>query len=137
MLLTIKSMSARNFTRFSFWLARVTRSEDWLGQDAATISYIEGCMLKMGQDEYLKVYEAIYDFSLLPLGQITAPTLVLNGEFEARNVLRHTEEMLRLIPDSRARVVTGAGHASNMENAEMFNALIDEFFSTQLQETRM
>jgi pimeloyl-ACP methyl ester carboxylesterase len=135
MLLTIKSLSASSFTRFSFWLARVTRSEDWIGRDSATRSYVEASMLRMEQAEYLKIYEAIYDFQLLPLMQIKAPTLVLNGEYEAKNVLRHTEEMLRMIPDSRSAVVQDAGHTSNMENPGMFNSLIEEFITSLNGET--
>jgi pimeloyl-ACP methyl ester carboxylesterase len=129
MLLTLKVMSASNFTRFSFWLARVTRSEQWVGRDKVTRNYIERCMVQMNSVEYRKVYEAIYDFKLLPLEKIECPTLVLNGEHESKSVFRHTEEILRLIPQARAKVVLGAGHTSNMENPIVFNDLVDDFLT--------
>jgi pimeloyl-ACP methyl ester carboxylesterase len=129
MLLSIRMMSVENFTRFSFWLARATRSEGWMGQDEATRDYIEQCMLQMSDSEYLKIYGAIYDFELQPLEKIVCPTFVLNGEYESRSVFRHTDEILTRIEDSEAAVVTGAGHTSNMENPELFNQLIDEFLN--------
>lgn len=133
MVLTIRLLSAKNFTRFSFWLARATRSEQWVGQDEATRRYIEECMLQMDEDEYVKVYNAIYGFSLLPLENVRAPTLVLNGEHESKSVSRHTEESLRRIPDAEAKVVPGAGHTSNMENPQAFNQLVDQFLNRAIE----
>jgi pimeloyl-ACP methyl ester carboxylesterase len=132
MLLTIRWLSAEKFTRFSFWLARVTRSEDWFGQDETTAAYVEQCMLQMSDAEYLKIYNAIYEFKLLPLERITAPTLVLNGEYESKSVFRHTQEILRRVKGSEAVVVSGAGHTSNMENPMDFNALVGEFLRHSL-----
>jgi pimeloyl-ACP methyl ester carboxylesterase len=129
MKLTIRSMSARNFTRFSFWLAQVTRSGDWFGRDEDTANYVRDCMLQMSDAEYEKIYDAIYGFTLLPLGRIHVPTLVLNGEFESKSVFRHTEEILRRVPNAEAGVVPGAGHTSSMENPGAFNALINDFLS--------
>jgi pimeloyl-ACP methyl ester carboxylesterase len=126
---TIKMMGAENFTRFSFWLARATRSEQWFGQDETTRSYVEQCMLRMNQAEYLKIYGAIYGFDLLPLQEISAPTLVLNGEYEFKSVFRHTDEILRRVRGSQARIIPGAGHVSNMENPQAFTALMDEMLN--------
>jgi len=127
MLLTIRMMSVEKFTRFSFGLARVTRSEGWFGKDESTRDYVERRMLQMDDGEYLKIYGAIYAFKLLPLERITCPVLVLNGEHESKSVFRHTEEILRRVSQAEARVVPGAGHTSNMENPEGFNQLVDEF----------
>jgi non-heme chloroperoxidase len=123
----IRSLSAKNFTRLSFWLAQVTRSREWFGQDEATANYVRDRMLHMSDSEYEKIYDAIYEFELLPLERIQAPTLVLNGEHESKSVYRHTEELLRRIPQAESAIVSGAGHTSNMENPSMFNQLVDEF----------
>ena len=127
MQLTIRLLSVERFTRLSFWLARQTRSENWFGRDENTRQYVENCMLKMDQNEYLKIYGAIYEFRLLPLERIQCPTLVLNGEHESKAVFRHTKEILKRIPRSTAVVIPGAGHTSNMENADVFNQTLDEF----------
>ncbi len=127
MRLTIKLMSVEGFTRFSFWMARVTRSEKWFGRDQRTRDYVREQMLGMDREEYIKIYEAIYGFHLRPLERIACPTLVLNGEHESSSVYRHTEEILRRVPMSEAQVVPHAGHTSNLENPEAFNRLMDEF----------
>ena len=124
---TIRAMSARKFTEFSFWLAQKTRSSEWFGQDEGTANYVRDCMLQLSDSEYEKIYDAIYEFRLQPLERIKVPTLVLNGEFESRAVFRHTEEMLRRIPNSESAIVPGAGHTSNMENPEVFNDLLAQF----------
>ena len=36
MRLTIRALSARKFTEFSFWLAQKTRSSAWFGRDEST-----------------------------------------------------------------------------------------------------
>jgi pimeloyl-ACP methyl ester carboxylesterase len=86
-------------------------------------------MLEMSDLEYEKVYDAIYEFALLPLERIKVPTLVLNGEFESKSVFRHTKEILRRVPEAEATIVPGAGHTSNMENPGAFNALLYDFLS--------
>lgn len=127
MKLTIRMLSARNFTRFSFWLARVTRSEEWFGRDQATAEYVRRSMLEISDAEYLKIYDAMYDFRLQPLHQIRVPTLVLNGEYESSAVFRHTEEILRRVAGSDSAIVPNAGHTSNMENPEAFNQQVMAF----------
>jgi pimeloyl-ACP methyl ester carboxylesterase len=129
MQLTIHSLSAHNFTRFSFWLAQKTRSSEWFGQDEATANYVRDCMQELSDAEYLKIYDAIYGFGLQPLEHIAAPTLVLNGEHESRTVFRHTEEALRRIPQAESAIVLGAGHTSNMENPAAFNELVAGFLA--------
>jgi non-heme chloroperoxidase len=129
MSLTIRLLGIEPFVRFSFWLARVTRSENWIGRDEATRAYITEKMLRMDEAEYLKIYGAIYEFELLDLERIEVSTLVLNGEFESRSVFRHTEEIQKRVEGSEMNIVPKAGHTSNMENAPVFNALVEEFLN--------
>jgi pimeloyl-ACP methyl ester carboxylesterase len=136
MLLTIRLMSVERFVDFSFWLAERTRSAAWVGQDRATRDYIRDRMRLMPEQEYLKIYDAIYEFDLLDLGCIDVPVLVLNGEHESRSVFRHAEEMVRRISDAEMKVVPGAGHTSNMENAPAFNDMVNEFLRCALPQER-
>jgi pimeloyl-ACP methyl ester carboxylesterase len=127
MLATIRWMSVPRFVDFSFKLAQRTRSSDWFGQDPETAEYVRHAMLSTSTAEYLKIYDAIYDFSLLNLAAINVPTLILNGEYESKTVFQHTRKMLELIPQSEAHVIPAAGHTSNMENAAAFNQQVDQF----------
>ncbi len=127
MLLTIKSIRVENFTRFSLWLARLTRGAQWLSRDEAFGEYLKQCMLQMDRREYIKIWEAIYGFNLLPLERITCPTLVLNGAHESSNTFRHTREILRRVPQADSQVIPGACHAMNWENPKGFNEYVEEF----------
>jgi len=131
MLLIIRMMNAKNFTRFSLWLGRLTRGKHWLSQDEAAREYLEQCMYGMDSSEYLKIWAAIYGFSLLPLERITCPTLVLNGEYESKGTFRHTQEILRRIPQAEAKIIPAARHGSNWDNPQVFNQLVEAFLAVQ------
>jgi pimeloyl-ACP methyl ester carboxylesterase len=130
MLFTIRMLSVENFTRFSLWLARLTRGKQWPSQNQANREYLEDCMLAMNSNEYVKIWEAIYGFNLLPLENITCPTLVLNGEYEPKSTFRHAKEILRRVPQAVAKVVPKVSHAMNIDNPKMFNHHLEEFLKT-------
>jgi pimeloyl-ACP methyl ester carboxylesterase len=129
----IRGVGLQRFTRFSLWLARRLWGQKWLGEHKDIQQYIEQCMLQMESGEFLKLWEAIYSFDLLPLEQVICPTLVLNGEHESKGALRHTAEILRRIPQASAQVVPGGSHAMNLENPEAFNCFVEQFLLTEGQ----
>lgn len=61
------------------------------------------------------------------LPSITVPTLLLWGELDARSPLRVAREFARMIPQAELMVIPGAGHMSNLERPEEFNAAIRSF----------
>jgi 3-oxoadipate enol-lactonase len=61
------------------------------------------------------------------LGQIAVPTLVIGGEEDGISSPEVMGAMAAKIPDSRHVVVPGAGHLSNLEAPEAFNAALKEF----------
>lgn len=129
MMATIRLFGVERFIRFSFWAAKVTRSEAWLSRDVGTRSYLEDRMLRITMEEYMKIYHAIYEFDIVDLETIDVPTLIAIGEHESGSVYRHAEEMRRLIPGAQKIIVPGAGHTSNMEKPAEFNTILDEFLA--------
>jgi 3-oxoadipate enol-lactonase len=127
MLLTIRILNARNFTRLSLWLARMTKGKHFLGNDPATEAYLKQCMYHMESHEYLKIWDALYDFHLLSLENITCPTLVLNGEHAPEGMFAHRNAILRLIPNAKAELIPAAYHAANMDNPPAFNQAVQAF----------
>lgn len=130
MLLTIKMFKVESFTKFLLWLARLIRGKQWLSQNEDTQKYLENCMRTMDRGEYWKIWEAIYGFDLLPLENITCPTLVLNGEYEPESIFHHTNEILRRVLQSSSKIVPGASHAMNIDNPEILNRYLEEFLQT-------
>jgi len=123
----IKAMSVEKFTHFSLWLGRITKGKQFLSRDDSVSRYLEQCMLQMNSSEYLKIWRALYGFGLLPLERVSCPTLVLNGEHEPKSMQPHTKEVLRRIPHAEAGIVPDAHHASNMDNPQTFNRLLEDF----------
>lgn len=84
-------------------------------------------MLKFAKKEYLKIFGSLYDFKLQDLSRIEVPTLVLNGEHEAKSLFKHAKKIQSLIPNCDVDIIKNAGHTSNMENPEEFNLKIADF----------
>jgi pimeloyl-ACP methyl ester carboxylesterase len=62
---------------------------------------------------------------LLP--RIRVPTLLIWGELDARSPLSIAREFERAIADATLVVIPGAGHVSNLEKPERFNAAVRGF----------
>lgn len=86
--------------------------------------------LKFEKEELLKVTDAIYAFQLLDLARIKVPTLIVLRELERKAVFTHATVMHDLIQDSSIVKISDAMHASNLENPEQFNKVLEEFLSS-------
>jgi pimeloyl-ACP methyl ester carboxylesterase len=62
---------------------------------------------------------------LLP--HIAVPTLLIWGEQDARSPLSVAHQFEQAIPDTKLVVIRGAGHVSNLERPDEFNAAVREF----------
>lgn len=60
------------------------------------------------------------------LGTIDVPTAVIVGEHDAITAVDEARAMADAIPDARLYVIQGAGHLSNLENPEAFDAAARE-----------
>src|SRR5690606_27627344 len=60
------------------------------------------------------------------LGQIEVPTLVITSTGDTLIPADATREMGEQIPNARIEVIDGAGHLSNLEAPDRFNALVRE-----------
>jgi pimeloyl-ACP methyl ester carboxylesterase len=61
------------------------------------------------------------------LPQIAVPTLLVWGELDARSPLRVAREFARAIAHAELVVIPGAGHMSNLERPDEFNAAVRDF----------
>ncbi len=129
MMLMIRMLRVEQFVRFSLLLARLTLGRQWVNRDEHTMDYLRHCMLQIEQNEYLKIWGAIYGFDLQPLERIRCPTLVLNGERDTKMVLRHTREILRRVPQAETHVLPAAYHAMTLEQPEAVNEILERFLA--------
>jgi proline-specific peptidase len=77
------------------------------------------------REELVKTLSAVYRFSAQELENIVAPTMIIVGEFEKKNVFKHAKYMSRKIKNSRIETVPGSAHMSNLENVEYFDELLE------------
>ena len=61
------------------------------------------------------------------LEDVDIPTLILVGEDDAVTPISDAEVMASTIPNARLEVIRGAGHLSNLEQPQSFNAALLEF----------
>jgi pimeloyl-ACP methyl ester carboxylesterase len=64
------------------------------------------------------------------LPRISVPTLVLWGEFDSVVTREEVDYLVENITGAQFEVIPNAGHLSNLENAEAFNAAVLRFLST-------
>jgi 3-oxoadipate enol-lactonase len=79
-------------------------------------------------ESYLASTEATWtgDYRSM-LGGITVPTLVLVGERDAIAPLALSQEIAAAIPGARLEIIPDAGHVSNADAPDRFNAMLREF----------
>jgi 3-oxoadipate enol-lactonase len=63
------------------------------------------------------------------LSQITVPTLIICGKKDEVTPLAQSESMHQAIVGSELKVIKKAGHVSNLEQPEVFNAHLQEFLN--------
>ncbi len=73
-----------------------------------------------------------YDFKAL-IKTIRAPILIVNGENDRPN-RKQEQEFLRAAPNSRLKIIDGAGHACAIEKPEAFTQALLEFARQVFQE---
>lgn len=59
----------------------------------------------------------------------TGPTLFLKGNDSAYLQSKYKEAVLKLFPNAKMQVITGAGHWLHSEKPDTFNRLVEQFFT--------
>ncbi len=85
---------------------------------------------------YLKSVAAIVRFDLRDqVSQIAAPTLVVAGDRDRTVLLEAKRALAAAIPGARLQIVEGSGHATPLDAAERFNAILLAFLQQLGQPT--
>jgi len=84
------------------------------------------------QDSIIKGMKALAERreTCLGLNKITIPTLIICGKEDQLTPLAQSEMMHMDINGSTLKVINDAGHVSNLEQPEVFNKYLQDFFST-------
>lgn len=89
-------------------------------------------------DQYMEFLAALREmwrtlpkYSPQQLGSIKSPTLVIAGEYDEVIKRSHTEEMARLIPNSKLEILLGVSHFAMLQKPDEFNSAVLEFLKRQ------
>lgn len=81
-------------------------------------------------DGFLPALLAFGDYPVREeLPRISCPTLVIWGTDDTLVSVRHADDLVELIPDSRAEIMERTGHVAMLERPDRFNRLLAEFMA--------
>lgn len=96
------------------------------------IDELTDAVAKVPPKAYVDTVRAIFTVDYTDaLGKVDAPTLVLIGDQDDATPLPESEYMVERIKDAEFGTIAGAGHLSNIDQPEAFNAAIAEFLDRQ------
>ncbi|HVN29444.1 MAG TPA: alpha/beta fold hydrolase [Candidatus Binataceae bacterium] len=85
-------------------------------------------MAALHKESYLKTIVATTNYSrMLELEKIRVPTHIVVGDEDALTPPALSRAMAARIPGARLTIIKGAGHLSNIEQPEAFNAAVSAF----------
>lgn len=125
---TIRSMGVRAY--YESLLAGIRRLEGhrWVALSAPARAYVRAEIDQFDRREYIKVFDALYDYRPIDVSALDVPALVLHGDHEASTVVQQNRELAADL-DARRRVIPEAGHVANLDNPAAFDAAVDEFLA--------
>lgn len=102
-----------------------------LQEKPEVVEWVRGMILESSPDGVVAALGTMKDRpdSTAGLGEIHVPTLVIAGEEDELSTPEIMEEMSQKIPDSSYAVLPNAGHLSNLEAPEEFNAALSGFLA--------
>ncbi len=100
----------------------------FVAADAAAVRYVRACFERTSREGYALACEALARADLRLLAHaITVPTLVVCGTEDIPEFVEAARWLAETIPDARLEWLTGARHASLLEQPEAFSALLRRF----------
>lgn len=98
--------------------------------DEAVRAELHRSILALRVDSYLKTLRASVTFDQADeLATLTVPVQLIFGADDQMTPPRIGDEMADLLPDATLAVLDGAGHLSNLEDPQGFNAVLQSFLA--------
>lgn len=101
----------------------------WLALDGSARQYALKEVSALSDREFIKIYDALYDFDPLPVSDIDTPTLLLTGDHETPTVRAQNHSLQSHIDGATHAAIPNAGHLANLDNPRVFNRSIASFLA--------
>lgn len=112
---------------FRMLLAGVESAGRWLALSDDARRYALDCVDRQSVGPFTRVLDAFSADSARDLSDLAVPALLLDGDHELPPVTAQTRRMAAALPDAETTVVPDAGHLSNRDNPEAFDAALRTF----------
>lgn len=126
---TIRLLGAERWFRLLLCSIEQLYGRPWLALDPDARRYALNTVGAMSDTEFIKIYDALYDFDPLPVSEINVPTILLTGDHETPTVRAQNRAITSAIDGAEHVEISNAGHLSNLDNPTEFNAAIESFLT--------
>jgi pimeloyl-ACP methyl ester carboxylesterase len=124
------AFGARSYFRLLLRSIRLAQGgQPWIAIDEAVQRRAIREVGRLGTNEFVKIFDAMYEFDTRGELAITAPTLVLTGDHEAPPVVAQSDRLVERLGNASRETIPEAGHLSNLDNPEAFNRALDRFLA--------
>ncbi len=127
--LTLYGLGPQLYFRLSFPFFQLLEGHQWISLDKDTRNYVLGDVDRIRTDEFVKIFDAMYNCDLRNDIQITNPTLVITSDHEHHAVRKQNVQIAKNIRNSSHIEIPNAGHLVNMDNSREFNSKMGDFMS--------
>lgn len=123
-------LGSRSSFRLILQGIRLAQGHPWIALDDRARRYAFEAVGRLDTAEFIKIFDAMYEFDTRGDLEITAPTLVLTGDHEAVPVVQQSDRLAEVIETASRTTIPDAAHLSNLDNPEAFNDALERFLST-------
>jgi pimeloyl-ACP methyl ester carboxylesterase len=82
-------------------------------------------LLAMSMQAYRRIWQEAAYFQASPsLRYVTTPTLITAGGSESKIITEAVSTITNLMPNAQGRLAPGLGHGWNVEDPDLFNAMV-------------
>lgn len=125
---TIRSMGVRAYYESLLAGIRSVEGHRWVALSPPVRAYVRSEVDRFEVGEYIKVFDALYDYRPTDVSGLDHPALVVHGDHEAATVVRQNRELAADL-DAGRRVIPEAGHLANLDNPAAFDAALEGFLA--------
>lgn len=129
---TIEEIKAQGDTQFKEGFIKNVFAPSSLEGKKEIVQQLRNVVTATAQDSIIKGLKALAERreTCSGLNKISIPTLIICGKEDQLTPLAQSEMMQAAINGSVIKIINEAGHVSNLEQPEVFNKYLQDFFST-------
>lgn len=112
---------------------QATTGQRWLSVDPEVRSMAMDAVGEVEDEEYRKIFDALYRFDPPELSHVETPTLVVHGDQEAPPVKRQSRAIASEVDDGAWLELADSGHLVNQDRPAAFNEATTQFLERRVR----